>query len=144
MAQDPDTLLCVLALGRACEDLVRAVLDIAQSQLRTRAITQQDFDQAFGDYTTGTQRARDMYYQASHDLAQQIASSADLKRLTDETAALKSSLAKLQTTEHVLAISFGAVTTIAAIATAVTAPSVDTIGAAAKTIATLTGTIVSG
>ncbi len=123
MAIDTDLLAEVLQLAQACEDVARAALGIAQDQLRTKLITQDVFDQAYQDYGLAMQKARDMYYQASHNLAQQIIHAADLKTLADQTAELKSALSRLTRTEHVLAISFGVVTLAASIATAVTAPS---------------------
>lgn len=123
MAIDTDSLTEVLQLAQACEDVARAALGIAQDQLRTKLIAQDVFDQIFQDYSLAMQKSRDMYYQASHDLAQQIIHSTDLKTLTDQTKELKESLAHLNKTEHVLSISFGVVTVIAAVATAVTAPS---------------------
>jgi len=123
MAIDTDSLTEVFQLAQICEDVARAALGIAQDQLRTKLITQDVFDQAFQDYSLAMQKARDMYYQASHSLAQQIIHAADLKTLTDQTTELKVALARLTKTEHILAISFGVVTLAAAIATAVTAPS---------------------
>ena len=73
MAIDPDSLKEVFQLTQLCEDVARAALGIAQDQLRTKLITQEVFDQAFQDYGLAMQKARDMYYQASHSLAQQIA-----------------------------------------------------------------------
>ena len=125
MAIDTVSLTEVLQLAQVCEDIARAALSIAQDQLRTKLIAQELFDQAFQDYGLAMQKARDMYYQASHALTQQIIHSADLKTLTDETAALKQSLARLNRTEHVLSISFRVVTVIATVATAVTVPSSD-------------------
>jgi len=122
MAIDPDSLTEILQLAQICEDVARAALRIAQDQLRTKLITQDVFDQAFQDYGLAMQKARDMYYQASHSLTQQIIHAADLKTLTDQTAELKASLARLTRTEHILAISFGVVTLAATIAAAVTAP----------------------
>jgi hypothetical protein len=122
MAIDTEPLTQVLQLAQICEDVARAALGIAQDQLRTKLITQDVFDQAFQDYGLAMQKARDMYYQASHSLAQQIIHAADLKTLTDQTTELKASLARLTRTEHILAISFGVVTLAATIATAVTAP----------------------
>jgi hypothetical protein len=122
MAIDPDSLTEVFRLAQICEDVARAALGIAQDQLRTKLITQEVFDQAFQDYGLAMQKARDMYYQASHNLTQQIIHAADLKTLTDQTAELKASLARLTRTEHILTISFGVVTLAATIATAVTAP----------------------
>lgn len=123
MATDTDSLTEVLLLAQLCEDVARAALNVAQGQLRAKTIAQEVFDQAFQDYGLAMQKARDMYYQASHGLARQITSSADLKTLTDQTAELKRSLANLQKVEHVLTISFGVVTLVAAVATAVITPS---------------------
>jgi ribosomal protein L16 Arg81 hydroxylase len=109
MAIDPDALSQVLQLGQTCEDLARTALGVAQAQLRAKLIRQDEFDQSFQDYNTAMQKARDMYYQASHGLAEQILHAPALKTLTDQTAALNHTLAQLQKTEHVLAISFGAV-----------------------------------
>jgi hypothetical protein len=130
MAIDPDALTQVLQLGQTCEDLARTALGVAQAQLRAKLITQDEFDKSFQDYSMAMQKARDMYYQASHDLAQQILHGAELKTLTDQTAALNQTLAKLQKTEHVLAISFGALSLVAAIAVAVTAPGTATLAGA--------------
>jgi len=123
MANDTDSLTEVLLLAQLCEDVARAALTVAQDQLRAKAIAQDVFDQAFQDYGLAMQKARDLYYQASHGLAQQITSSADLKTLTEQTAELKKSLANLQKVEHVLTISFGVVTLVGAVATAVITPS---------------------
>ena len=143
MTIDPDMLNLVLTLGQACEDLARAALTVAQQQRRAGAISQDDFDQAFQDYGVSMQKARDMYYQASHDLAQQVAASADLKTLADQTTQLKNAVASLQKTEHMLSISFGVVTLVAAVATAALAPSPATIGAAASAAGSL-GTTIAG
>jgi len=123
MANDTDSMAEVLLLAQLCEDVARAALTVAQDQLRAKAIAQDVFDQAFQDYGLAMQKARDLYYQASHGLAQQITSSADLKTLTEQTAELKKSLANLQKVEHVLTISFGVVTLVGAVATAVITPS---------------------
>ena len=141
MAIDTDSLAEVLLLAQACEDVARATLGVAQSQLRTKVITQDVFDQIFGDYSIAMQKARDMYYQASHGLAQQIMHSADLKTLASETAELKKSLAHLQKAEHVLSISFGVVTVVAAVTTAVITPSSVTLQAALNGCLTLKQTI---
>lgn len=122
MAIDTDSLTEVLLLAQLCEDIARAALAVAQDQLRAKVIAQDVFDQAFLDYGLAMQKARDMYYQASHSLAQQIIHASDLKTLTAETAALKQGLAKLTKVERVLSISFGVVTLTAAVATAVIAP----------------------
>ena len=144
MAADDDSVALVLALSQACEDLAGAALDAAQARLVAKTMSQDDFNQAYQDYSTAMQRARDMYYQASHSLAQQIASSNDLKNLTKQTADLNKSLANLKSTEKALTISFGVVTAIAAVATAVTAPSAATLGAAATAIGSLANTITAG
>jgi len=130
MAIDTDLLTEVFQLAQACEDIARAALGIAQDQLRAKLITQDVFDQAYQDYGLAMQRARDMYYQASHSLAQQIIHAADLKTLTDQTAELKAALSRLTKTEHILTISFAVVTLAATIATAVTAPNPVTLQAA--------------
>ena len=122
MAIDTDSLTEVLQLAQWCEDLARATLNIAQNQLRTKVIAQDVFDQAFQDYGIAMQKARDMYYQSSHGLAQQIIHSSDLKLLAEQTTELKRSLANLQKAEHVLSITFGVVTLVGAIATAVNTP----------------------
>jgi hypothetical protein len=122
MAIDPNTLQDVLALAQTCEDLARAALKVAQDQLRAKQITQAEFDQAFGDYGVAMQKARDMYYQASHNLAATVAQSADCKTLAAQTKALNDALAHLTKVERVLTISFGVVTLVASIATAVGAP----------------------
>lgn len=140
MPTNSDTLALVLTLGQACEDLARAALTIAQVQKKANSITQDEFDQAFQDYSVSMQKARDMYYQASHSLAQQVATSVDLKSLTDQTLSLKDALARLQQTEKVLTISFGVVTAIGAVATAVLAPNATTLAAAASSI----GAVASG
>jgi len=130
MAIDPDSLTEVFQLAQICEDVARATLGIAQDQLRTKLITREMFDQAFQDYGLAMQKARDMYYQASHSLAQQIIHTTDLKTLTGQTAELKVALSRLTKTEHILTISFGVVTLAATIATAVTAPSESALQAA--------------
>src|ERR1700733_5944455 len=112
MAIDPTALQDVLQLAQTCEDLARGALGVAQAQLRAQLIPQGDFDQAFGDYGVAMQRARDMYYQSSHNLAQQIAQSAYIKAFTAHTQALNQSLAHLQKVDHVLALSFGVVTLV--------------------------------
>ncbi|HET9621246.1 MAG TPA: hypothetical protein VFP84_07765 [Kofleriaceae bacterium] len=132
MAIDPASLQEVLALAQVCEDLARAALKVAQDQLRAKQISQSEFDQAFGDYGLAMQKARDMYYQASHDLAHSVAQGADCKALAAQTKALGESLGRLQKVEHVLAISFGVVTLVASIATAVGAPSEHTLAGAAN------------
>jgi len=137
MAIDPDSLTEVLQLAQICEDVARAALGIAQDQLRTKLITQEVFDQAFQDYGLAMQKARDMYYQASHSLAQQIIHSAGLKTLTGQTAELKAALSRLTRTEHILTISFGVVTLTATIATAVIAPSEPALQAAVTASMTL-------
>ena len=143
MAIDPDALTHVLELGKTCEDLARGALGVAQAQLRAKLITQAEFDQAFGDYGTAMQKARDMYYQASHDLAQQILHGAELKTLTDQTAALNQTLASLQKAEHILKISFAAVTLVAAVATAVITPGAGTL-AGAYAAGTAMKTLITG
>lgn len=137
MANDTDSLTEVLQLAQLCEDLARAALAVSQGQLRAKVIAQDAFDRAFQDYGLAMQKARDMYYQASHGLAQQIIHSSDLKTLTVETTALKASLANLQRTEHVLTVSFGVVTVVAAIATAVITPSSTTLQGALAAANTL-------
>jgi hypothetical protein len=127
MAIDPTALQDVLQLAQTCEDLARGALGVAQAQLRAQLIPQGDFDQAFGDYGVAMQRARDMYYQASHNLAQQIAQSADIKALTAQTQALNQSIVHLQKIDHVLALSFGVVTLVAAITTAIVTPGTTTL-----------------
>lgn len=137
MATDADSLTEVLLLAQLCEDVARAALTVAQGQLRAKLIAQEVFDQAFQDYGLAMQKARDMYYQASHGLAKQITSSADLKTLTDHAAELKKALAHLTKVEHVLSISFGVVILVAAVATAVTAPSPAALREALAAAATL-------
>jgi hypothetical protein len=132
MAIDPTSLQEVLALAQTCEGLARAALQVAQDQLRTKQISQAEFDQAFGDYGVAMQKARDMYYQASHNLAATVAQSADCKTLAAQTKALGESLAHVQKVEHVLAISFGVVTLVSSIATAVGAPTKATLEGAAS------------
>jgi hypothetical protein len=134
---DTSSLTDVLQLAQVCEDLARAALGISQGQLRTKVIAQDVFDRAFQDYGLAMQKARDMYYQASHGLAQKLISSADLRTLASETAALKASLASLQRTEHVLSISFGVVTVVGAVATAVITPSAVTLQGALSAASTL-------
>jgi hypothetical protein len=141
MPIDTNALTEVLGLAQACEDVARSALGVAQNQLRTKAIAQEVFDRAFQDYGLAMQKARDMYYQASHGLAQQIMQSADLKRLSDQTAALKQALEHLKTTEHVLSISFGVVTLVAAVATAVTMPGSESLEAALSAVGTLSKAI---
>ena len=92
---DTSSLTDVLQLAQVCEDLARAALGVSQGQLRTKVIAQDVFDRAFQDYGLAMQKARDMYYQASHGLAQQLISAGDLRTLASETAALKASLASL-------------------------------------------------
>lgn len=132
MAIDPDSLQEVLALAQTCENLARAALRVAQDQLRAKQITQAEFDQAFGDYGVAMQKARDMYYQASHDLAATVAQSADCKALAAQTHALGEALAHVQKIDHVLTISFGVVTLVSTIATAVGAPTTGALEGAAK------------
>jgi hypothetical protein len=141
MAIDPDALPQVLELAQTCEDLARAALGVAQAQLRAKLLTQDEFDKSFQDYGMAMQKARDLYYQASHGLAQQVLHTAELKTLTDQTAAINQTLAKLQKTEHVLAISFGALSLVAAIATAVTAPGTETLEGAYNAVKSLMGLI---
>ena len=130
MAIDPDALAQVLSLAQSCEDVARAALGVGQRLLRNKDIAQDVFDQVFRDYSLAMQKARDMYYQTSHGLAQQIVGAADLKELLAQTAELNRSLAGLQKTERVLTISFSVVTAVSAIAGAVTAPSPATLEAA--------------
>ena len=130
MAIDTDSLTAVSQLVQACEDLAHAVLTIAQDQLRTKLITQDDFDQAFQNYTLAMQKARDMYYQASSSLAQQILHATELKTLSNQTSELKAALSHLTRTEHVLAISLGVVTMVASVAVAVIGPSETSLRAA--------------
>lgn len=137
MAIDTDWLADVHALAQTCEEAARAALGVGQRLLRAKDITQDMFDAVYRDYSLAMQRARDMYYQASHGLVQQITSSADLKGLTAETAALNRSLARLEKTERVLTISLGVVTMVGAIAGVITAPgagSVEEAYAAGKAI----------
>jgi hypothetical protein len=143
MAIDPDALTKIQDLGKACEDLAHGALGVAQSQLRARLITQAEFDQAFADYTTAMQKARDMYYQAAHGLAQQILHVPEIKALTDQTAALNQTLASLQKADHILKISFAAVTLVAAIATAVVTPGAGTL-AGAYAAGTALKTLIAG
>lgn len=137
MAINTDSLTEVLQLAQTCEDVARAALGIAQDQLRSKLIAQDVFDQAFQDYGLAMQKARDMYYQASHGLAQRIIHAADLKALTDQTTELKKALAHLNKAEHVLSITFGVVTLVAAVATAVTVPSGTTLQEALTAATTL-------
>ena len=141
MAIDPAALQEVLALAQTCEDLARAALRVAQDQLRVKQITQSEFDQAFGDYGVAMQKARDMYYQASHNLAFSVAQSADCKTLAVQAKALGDALAHVQTLEHVLTISFGVVTLVALIATAVGSPSNAALEGAVNAAAALKTTI---
>ncbi len=130
MAIDPDALAQVLQLGQTCEQLARAALGVAQAQLRAKLITQDEFDQSFQSYGQAMQQARDMYYRASHGLAQEVLQLAELKTLTDQTAAINQTLASLQKAAHALALSLAAVTLVAAIATAVLAPGAGTLAGA--------------
>ncbi|HEX2690611.1 MAG TPA: hypothetical protein VHN14_28540 [Kofleriaceae bacterium] len=141
MAIDNDSLTEVLQLAQTCEDVARATLTVAQNQLRTKLIAQDAFDQVFQDYGVAMQKARDMYYQASHGLVQQILSSTDLKVLVIQTAELKAALVNLKEAEHVLSISVGVVTLIASVATAVITPSSDTLKGAVSAATTLKQTI---
>lgn len=141
MPTDPQTLNLIFLLTQACEDLARASLTAAQNQLQAKSITQADFDVAFSDYATAMQQARNMYYQASHNQAQQMASSIDIKKLTDETTSLKNSLAKLQKAELILTTSFEVIAVTAAIAAAVTSPNAATLGAVGVSIQALAETI---
>lgn len=141
MAIDSDALTEVLQLAQVCEDMARAALGIAQDQLRAKLIAQDVFDQAFQDYGIAMQKARDMYYQASHGLTQQIIHSDGLKTLSGQTADLKKALAHLQKVEHVLSISFGVVTLVGAVATAVTLPSEATLHDALTKAVTLKSVI---
>jgi len=143
MAIDSDSLTEVLQLAQTCEDLSRAALGVAQNLLRAKLIAQDVFDQVFGDYGVAMQKARDLYYQASHTLAQQIAQSRDVKTLIARTQSLNQSLARLQKTEHVLTISFGVVALVAAITTAVITPGSATLEGAFTAARTLEGAIVS-
>jgi ribosomal protein L16 Arg81 hydroxylase len=142
MANDTSSANLVLQLAEGCEDVARAALTVAQSQLRAKLITQEVFDQAFQEYGTAMQEARDMYYQASHDLAQQIRHSADFKTLADQTTELKQALSHLKKAEQVLSISFGVVTLVGAIAAAVAAPSSTTLQAALASATSLKQTIL--
>jgi len=143
MAIDSAALTEVLQLAQVCEDVARAALVIAQDQLRTKLIAQDVFDQAFQDYGLAMQKARDMYYQASHGLAQQIVHSDGLKRLSDQTTELKNALSHLNKVEHVLSITFGVVTLVGAVATAVTLPSEATLHDALTKAVTLK-TVITG
>ena len=122
MAIDPSNLQEVLALAQTCETLARAALKVAQDQLRAKQIAQDEFDQAFGDYGVAMQKARDMYYQASHNLASTVAGSADCKTLATQTQALSDALAHVQKVDHILTVTFGVVTLVSTIAAAVGAP----------------------
>jgi hypothetical protein len=137
MAIDPASLQEVLALAQTCEDLARAALKVAQDHLRAKQISQSEFDQAFGDYGVAMQKARDMYYQASHGLAQSVAQGADCKTLAAEAKTLGEALSHIQKVEHVLTISFGVVTLVASIATAVGTPGKATLEAALDAALTL-------
>jgi hypothetical protein len=132
MAIDPDSLQEVLALAQTCENLARAALKVAQDQLRAKQIAQAEFDQAFGDYGVAMQKARDMYYQASHNLAATVAQSADCKTLAAQTQALSEALAHVQKLDHILTISFGVVTLVSTIAAAVGAPTTAALEGAVK------------
>jgi hypothetical protein len=137
MAIDTEWLAEVLALAQSCEDVARGALGVGQRLMRSKDITQDEFDQLFRDYSLAMQKSRDMYYQASHGLAQQLTSSTDLKALAAETAELNRSLANLQKTERVLTISLNVVTMVGAIAGVITAPgtaSVEAAYTAAKTV----------
>lgn len=127
MAIDTDWLADVHALAQTCEEAARASLGVGQRLLRAKDITQDVFDQVYRDYTLAMQKARDIYYQASHSLAHEIVSSVDLKALAAETAALNRALATLQKTERVLTISLGVVTMVGAIAGVVAAPGVGSV-----------------
>jgi hypothetical protein len=141
MAIDSDSLAEVLKLAQACEDVARATLTVGQNQLRSKLIAQDIFDQVFQDYGVAMQKARDMYYQASHTLAQEIIHGADLKTLIDQTAELKHALVNLQKAEHVLSISIGVVTLVATIATAVLTPTTAALQTAVSATTTLKQTI---
>ena len=130
MAIDTDSLTEVSQLAQACEDVARATLTVAQDQLRAKLIAQDVFDQVFQDYTAAMHKARDMYYQASHGLVQQLLHSADLKTLSAQTVELKKAIASLQKAEHVLAISLGVVTLVGLVGAAVLTPTSDTLKAA--------------
>jgi hypothetical protein len=143
MAIDSAALTEVLQLAQVCEDVARAALVIAQDQLRTKLIAQDVFDQAFQDYGLAMQKARDMYYQASHGLTQQIVHSDGLKTLSDRTTDLKNALSRLNKVEHVLSITFGVVTLVGAVATAVTLPSEATLHDALTKAVTLK-TVITG
>jgi hypothetical protein len=137
MAIDTNWLAEVLALAQSCEDIARGALGVGQRLLRAKDITQDEFDQLFRDYSLAMQKSRDMYYQASHGLVQQITSSTDLKSLAAETAELNRSLATLQKTQHVLTISLNVVALVGAVAGVITAPgaaSVEAAYSAAKTV----------
>jgi hypothetical protein len=141
MAIDTDSLAEVFQLAQTCEEVARAMLRVAQNHLRTKLIAQDEFDRVFQDYGIAMQKARDMYYQASHGLAQQIIHSTDLKTISDQTVELQKALSHLKTTEHVLSISFGVVTLVSSVATAVITPSPATLQAALSAAVALKGTI---
>jgi hypothetical protein len=137
MAIDTEWLKDVLALAQACEEFARGMLAVGQRQLKAKQITQEAFDQVYSDYALAMQKARDMYYQASSGLVQQITSSADLKALLAETAELNSAVATLQKAAKVMTISLNAVTLVGAITGVIVAPgaaSLEAAYAAAKTI----------
>jgi hypothetical protein len=142
MAIDTGSLTEVSQLAQVCEDLARATLTVAQDQLRAKLITQDVFDQAFENYSAAMQKARDMYYQASQGLAQQILHSADLKTLSGQTAELQKALASVQKAEHVLSISLGVVTLVGLVAAAVSTPTSDTLKAALNAATSLKTTIL--
>jgi len=127
MPTDPTALQGVLSLAQSCEDLARGALGVAQAQLRAQLITQAEFDSAFNDYSVAMQKARDMYYQASHNLALQIAGSDDIKKLTAETESLTKAVQRLQKIDHILTLSFGVVTLVAAVTTAIVTPGTATL-----------------
>jgi ureidoglycolate hydrolase len=143
MPIDTGSLTEVAELAKTCEDLAHAALGVAQAQLRAKLITQDEFDQAFQNYGLAMQKARDLYYQASHGLAEQLLHATEVKTLTDQTAALNQTLARLQKAGHVLEISFGALTFIAAVAAAVVAPGPATLLAVGTTGKALTSLITS-
>lgn len=127
MPTDPIALQGVLSLAQSCEDLARGALGVAQAQLRAQLITQAEFDSAFNDYSVAMQKARDMYYQASHNLALEIAGSAEIKKLTAETESLTKAVQRLQKIDHILSLSFGVVTLVAAVTTAIITPGTATL-----------------
>lgn len=126
----------IFRLAQAYEETAGEIIDLALAQQRAGLLSQSEFNQVYQDYMSIMQRARDMYYGASHQLAQSIATEADVAALSTATDDLKKTLTGLQTTEKAISIALKVLTVVGTVAAAVLDPTHVSVAAAAASIAT--------